>query len=109
MSNYRFRVGINPKEALKLVSERTNADLVHEELHNLGDEKYIGILVFEKYYMRVSNRAALVVIIDNIKGYTDVRTISTGSSQGMFLNFDWGAADDFASSIESILKDYIQD
>jgi len=43
--------------------------------------------------MRVESRVALVVIIDNIFGRTDVRSISTGSSQRAFLKFDWGAAE----------------
>ncbi|MGI6703757.1 MAG: hypothetical protein ACOX42_07005 [Clostridia bacterium] len=31
-----------------------------------------------------------------LKGYSEVRSIATGSSQGVFFNFDWGAADDYA-------------
>lgn len=76
-------------------------------LIDLGNNKYIGTMVFEKYYFRVSNRAALVVIIDNIKGTTGVRAISTGSSQDMIFNFDWGAADNFTNSVRNILEEYI--
>lgn len=73
----------------------------------MGNGIYIGTLIFEKYFMRVKNRVALVVIIDNIYGQTDVRSVSTGSSEGMIFNFDWGAADSFASSVHDILGDYI--
>ncbi|HZK57683.1 MAG TPA: DUF6054 family protein [Clostridia bacterium] len=107
MSKYDFRIGISPEEALRLIKESQNADLVHEEFFDLGDGKCIGILVYEKYYFRASNRAALVVIVDNLEGYTGVRSISTGSSQGLFFNFDWGAADNFAESVKNILKDFI--
>ncbi|MDR3600951.1 MAG: DUF6054 family protein [Desulfosporosinus sp.] len=107
MSINNFKVSISPKEALELVKQNENADLVHEETHDLGNGIYIGTLVFEKYFMRVKNRVALVVIIDNIYGKTDVRAISTGSSEGMIFNFDWGAADSFASSVQKVLERFI--
>lgn len=107
MSIYNFKVSISPREALELVKQNGNADLVHEETHDPGKGICIGTLVFEKYFMRVKNRVALVVIIDNIYGQTDVRAISTGSSEGMIFNFDWGAADSFASSVQKILESFI--
>lgn len=107
MSTYNFKVSISPLKALELVKENMDADLVHEETHDLSKGIYIGTLIFEKYYMRVKNRVALVVIIDNIYGQTDVRSVSTGSSEGMIFNFDWGAADSFAGSVQDILGAYI--
>lgn len=109
MSVYNFKVSISPVEALELVKQNENADLVHEEIHDLGKGIFIGTLVFEKYFMQVKNRVALVVIIDNIYGQTDVRSIATGSSEGMIFNFDWGAADSFANSVQNILESYIID
>lgn len=90
-----------------MVKENEDADLVHEELNSVGEGKYIGILVFEKYFMRVGNRAGLIVIIDNTEGETEIRVIATASSQGMIFNFDWGAGDDFADSVKRILEYYI--
>ncbi|MBB6218414.1 hypothetical protein HNQ80_004578 [Anaerosolibacter carboniphilus] len=107
MSIQNFKVSIDPTRAIGLVRDEENADLVYEEIHDLGENKYIGTLVFEKFFFRNSNRAALVVIIDNIKGYTDVRSVATGSSQGMIFNFDWGAASEFAGSVRDILENYI--
>lgn len=112
MAKYNFKVSIGPKQTYDLVMKgqsKTMAELVHEEFIDLGDGKFIGILVFEKYYFRANNRAALIVIIDNIKGSTDVRSISTGSAEGMVFNFDWGAADDFAYSVMKALDTYIID
>ncbi|XEC94399.1 DUF6054 family protein [Paenibacillus tarimensis] len=106
MSKNNFNISLKPPEALVLVKNGQDADLVHEEYNAVGD-KFIGIQVYEKYYFRSSNRAALIVIIDNIKGVTNVRIVSTGSSQGLIFNFDWGAADDFVSSVEEILGEYI--
>ncbi|KNY27373.1 DUF6054 family protein [Pseudobacteroides cellulosolvens] len=107
MGKCNFKVSIDPIQVLSMVRDNENADLVHEELNDLGDGQFIGTLVFEKYFMRVSNRVALVVIADNLKGVTDVRAIATGSSQGWLFNFDWGAADDFANSVRTILHKYI--
>ncbi|RKP58343.1 hypothetical protein D7Z26_01565 [Cohnella endophytica] len=107
MSKSNFQVRISPSEAFALVRDQQKADLVHEELHELGEGKYLGTLIFEKYYMRTKNRAALIVLIDNLQGVTDVRSIATGSSEGMFFNFDWGAADNFVNSVSDILQDFI--
>lgn len=107
MSKYSIQVNIMPLRALELIKDRQDADLVHEEYHDLGDGKSIGTLVFEKYYFRVKNRVALVVISDNFKGETEVRVVSTAGSEGLIFSFDWGASDDFADSIQDILSEYI--
>lgn len=109
MSNYSFKVNLNPERAYDMVKEGQNAELVYEEFIDIGDGRKIGTLVFEKYFFRVSNRAALIVIIDDINGYTDIRVIATGSSQGMIFNFDWGASDSFAYSVKKSLVNYIID
>ncbi|NIK75499.1 hypothetical protein FHS15_000599 [Paenibacillus castaneae] len=107
MSKDSFNISIAPIEALHLVRDQQNADLVHEEYNELGEGRFIGTQIYEKYYIRSKNRAALIVIIDNINGVTNVRAISTGSSEGIIFNFDWGAADNFVSSVEKILGEYI--
>ncbi|EPY07359.1 hypothetical protein PAALTS15_11204 [Paenibacillus alvei TS-15] len=109
MSKRSFNVSITPYQALEHVMNHQTADLVHEEYHPLGEGKEIGTQVYEKYYFRSKNRAALIVMIDNLRGVTNVRVVATGSSEGVIFNFDWGAADDFVSSVERILEDYIID
>ena len=106
MGKYNCKVNISPKEVMEVLKREHSADLVHEELLSVGDDKFVGTLIFEQYYFRTSNRAALIVLIDNLKGVTDVRSIATGSSQGLIFNFDWGASDDFAQSVINILKKY---
>ena len=59
MSVYNFKVTISPGKSLELVKQNENADLIHEEIHDLGEGASIGTLVFEKYFMRVKNRVAL--------------------------------------------------
>lgn len=107
MSQLSFNVNIMPAEALELVKNNQDADLVYEEYNELGSDRLIGTQIYEKYFFRTSNRVALIVIIDNIKGITNVRAISTGSSEGLIFNFDWGAADDFVTSVEEILEEFI--
>ncbi|BBH21937.1 hypothetical protein Back11_32820 [Paenibacillus baekrokdamisoli] len=107
MSKNSFNISITPLEALNLVQDQQNATLVHEEFHDLGQNRFTGTQIYEKYYFRSKNRAALIIIIDNLKGVTNVRAISTGSSEGLIFNFDWGAADNFVSSVEKILEKYI--
>lgn len=107
MSKCKFIVDLIPLEVIIKIRNEESADLVHEEFHDLGGGKYSGTLIFEKYFMRAGNRAALVVLVNNFNGKTMVTSVATGSSQGMLFNFDWGAAADFAESVRRILKRYI--
>ncbi len=110
MRKLAFKVSITPAEALELVKQHHSAqgtELIHQELYDIGEGRAIGTLIFQKYYFRAGNRAALVVIADNLKGFSEVRSIATGSSQGVIFDFDWGAADSFANSTREILKEYI--
>lgn len=107
MSKINFKVTLSPIEALEIIKREQASDLVHEEILDVGDGKVVATLVFERYYFRTSNRAALMVILDNLEGSTDLRVISTGSSQGVIFNFDWGAASDYIESVRKSLKEYI--
>jgi hypothetical protein len=114
MAKCEFRISISPQEAQQIVEKRLveksiSAEVVSTDVYHLDGDAFMGITVFEKYYFRSSNRAALTVIFENIYGYTHVKAIATGSSQGLLFNFDWGAADNFANSVAEILKEYIID
>lgn len=107
MSMINFKISITPKEAYDMLLDLDSAELVYDELKSPSEGKKIAILVFEKYYFRSENRAALTVTIDNFDGVTSVTAIATGSSQGLIFNFDWGAADNFVESIRKVFKEYI--
>lgn len=107
MSKCSFIVSLTPAQVMAKVKEEENGDLVHEELHHIDGTKYYGVLIFEKYFMRVSSRVALIVLVDNLNEETTVTSIATGSSTGMVFNFDWGAADDFAYSVKEMLDEFI--
>jgi hypothetical protein len=107
MSQCKFAVSLIPLQVMVKVKSEGFATLVYEEFHDLGNEKYYGTLIFEKYFMRAGNRAALIVLVNNLNGKTIVTSVATGSSQGIIFNFDWGAADNFAESVKRVLKRYI--
>lgn len=107
MAVIEFNVSITPRETFDILNEEVDAELVYKEIKNIDEGKEFAVLVFEKYYFRSENRAALTVIIDNFDGLTSVRSIAAGSSKGMIFNFDWGAADNFAESIRGKLEQYI--
>lgn len=107
MSMIYFKISITPKEAYDMLQDLDSAELVYDELKRPAEGKEIAVLVFEKYYFRSENRAALTVIIDNFNGVTSVTAIAAGSSKGIIFNFDWGAADNFADSIRKVFQGYI--
>ncbi|MNC59194.1 hypothetical protein D3C76_181750 [compost metagenome] len=106
---YSFNVSLQPMEALVMVKEGLSADseLLHEEYHEVGDAHSIGTLVYERYFFRSGNQAALVVIFDNFQGVTNARLIAAGGSRGKIMKMDWGAGKSFASSVEKLLSAYI--
>lgn len=105
----RFDISLQPDAAITLVKDglTEQSELLHQELHDLGDGRMIGTLVYERYFFRTENQAALVVIVDNLCGVSKVRLISAGSSGSKVFKFDWGAGKSFASSVEKILSPYI--
>lgn len=107
MAKYGYEVNIEPEKAARIIKNAEFADLLHEDIISEGNGKTVITLVFEKYYMRVEGRAALVVIIENVSNTTEVRVITAGTSKGMIFNFDWGASDNFAYNIKELLSDYI--
>jgi len=90
MSQLIFNISLSPREAYNKLQDFDSAELVYDEFKNPGEGKYIAIMVFEKYFFRSENRAALTVIIDNFKGTTSVTAVTAGSSKGFIFNFDWG-------------------
>ncbi|HCJ56102.1 DUF6054 family protein [Lutispora sp.] len=107
MAEINFKISITPKAACDMLQELDSAELIYDELKRPAPGKEIAILVFEKYYFRSENRAAMTVIIDNFEGVTYVKAIAAGSSQGFIFNFDWGAADNFVESVRKVFKEYI--
>ncbi|WP_186672318.1 DUF6054 family protein [Sporosarcina sp. BP05] len=111
MSVREFTVTISPAAAMNVietfvVTGSISGTLVDRYVRRIGEHEF-HVVVLEKYYMRSSNRASLTVTIDNLEGQTKVHAVASGSSEGMFMRFDWGAGNNFANSVESALGSYI--
>ncbi|MDF1617688.1 DUF6054 family protein [Petrocella sp. FN5] len=109
MSIYSFKVNKTPLEALEYLKRGMDEELVYEKVHDVAGNMRSIIVIYEKYFMRNSSRASLVVAINNFNKVTEIETISSGSSQGMIFNFDWGAGDEFAHSVKHLFEDSIID
>ncbi|MFA6941164.1 MAG: DUF6054 family protein [Clostridiaceae bacterium] len=107
MSVYNFKVNLSPEEAFRFLKNNMNSELIYEEAHEYQDVIKAYVLIFEKYYFRSNNRAALTVTINNFNGDTEISSISAGSSEGLIFHFDWGAGDDFAASVKSLLEKFV--
>lgn len=111
MSVREFTVTISPVAAMDaietfVVGGSVSGTLIDRYVRRFGEQE-VHVVVLEKYYMRSSNRASLTVTIDNLEGRTKVHAVASGSSEGMFMRFDWGAGNNFANSVESALGSYI--
>jgi len=93
--------------------------IIKDELPKLGislefvDECYIEsesgltyLIVYEKYFMRVSNRVSLSIMLSEVKGKTQIVAIASGASQSVLFSFDWGSEEDFVSDFKRLMHDY---
>ncbi|WP_312654438.1 DUF6054 family protein [Proteiniclasticum sp.] len=87
----------------EMESSGMSTQLVDSITRQTGD-LYMHILVFEKYYMRSSNRASLTVVVTDADHDIKVDAIGAGGGQGVFFRFSWGAEESFVSVIEEILR-----
>lgn len=77
------------------------------EYNDLTDGNELYVLVFEKYYMRSSNRTSLTVCLHQCGDRVKVFAVGSGGGQGAIFGFDWGAADSFGRMPREILNSYI--
>lgn len=64
----------------------------------------VRILVFDKYYMRSSNRASLTVVLSSDGQGVTADLIGAGGGNGALINFSWGAEEDFVDSAARELR-----
>lgn len=64
----------------------------------------IYVMVFEKYYMRSSNRASLTVVVSGAGDDVAVDAIGSGGGQGALFRFSWGAEENFVNTVSQILR-----
>ncbi len=111
MSIKDFKVDLQPLDAMNKIKSGVTDGSISGKLidyyeRTAGDHQVV-VFVLEKYFMRTSNRASMTVTIDNFDGTTKVHAAASGSSEGVFFRFDWGAGDSFANSVEQALANYI--
>ncbi|MPM94763.1 hypothetical protein SDC9_141911 [bioreactor metagenome] len=64
----------------------------------------VYVMVFEKYYMRASNRVSLTVVVTGENGRVSVDAIGAGGGQGPLFSFSWGAEEDFEDTVAAVLE-----
>jgi hypothetical protein len=62
------------------------------------------MLVFEKYYMRSSNRTSLSVMLTQNLDTVYVDAVGSGGGQGALFRFSWGAEASFVSTVARVLQ-----
>lgn len=111
MSVKNFTVSITPREASDIIQTEilrgSISGTLVDHYERVVSSSVVHVLIMEKYYMRSNNRASVTATIDNFDGTTRVHVVAAGSSEGVFFRFDWGAGNNFATSVERALKQYI--
>ncbi|MGL4523090.1 MAG: DUF6054 family protein [Bacilli bacterium] len=100
MAKKSFEINANLDDVLlKLQKTQMLGTLVDEKAIVSTDAGEVWLFVFERYFLRTSNRGALIVTLDNINAATEntlnIHVVSTGTSEGFFFNIDWGASDQY--------------
>ena len=81
-----------------------SCELIDSVVRKVGEDTAI-LLVFEKYYMRASNRASLSVMLTQDESTIFVDAVSSGGGQGAIFRFSWGAEESFVGIVPRILSD----
>ena len=101
-----FKVRVSPLEIQEQLEKNLHEELVFSDSYDLGNGKFILILVYNKYYMRTSSDIGLVIVCENTTGKTLIKITVTGSGAGVF-SIDWGAGGDFIKRVEDVISEYI--
>lgn len=70
-----------------------------------GDGVTVLTRVYEKYFMRASNRATITITMVQTGETLYISGISAGGGQGAIFRFSWGAEEDFASDVEALVDE----
>lgn len=86
-------------------SSGLSCELVDSYHRKIGENSII-FLVFEKYYMRASNRASLSIMLTQNDDSICVDAIGSGGGQGPIFRFSWGTEESFISIVPRILSQH---
>ncbi len=88
-----------------ILDSAVSMELIDQSSYEMGNTK-VKVLVYDKYFMRNSSRASLNVTIVSDDDTIFVSAIGAGGSQGLFLNFSWGAESELVEVVEAYLKSF---
>lgn len=87
-----------------IMNSAMSVEWIDETVFERADLRVV-VRVYDKYYMRSSNRASLTL---TLVGYGNepikVSAVGAGGGNGWFLNFSWGAEEDFISVVANVIK-----
>ena len=103
-----IRVSLSPGDTVRMLEDNIVRGSISAELIDQYVAGDVCVMVFEKYFMRNSSRAALTVTVHpDGRGATAVHSVGSGGGQNALFKFDWGAGKSFAGSVEQTLAQYI--
>ena len=100
------------KGSFSRISSRLNAEVLNSGASvNLVDSTKlvvggvtVDVRVYDKYYMRNSNRASLTLTVAGDENDCYVSAIGAGGGSGAVFNFSWGAEDDFVATVINAMR-----
>jgi hypothetical protein len=94
---YEVEVVADAAEVYSYLSEKmSHIEKVSEDVYT-DEGIFIAVMFYEQFFMRVGNQASLLVLIESLgRERTRVKSVSCGTSKGMFIKIDLGAASAFA-------------
>ena len=112
MNSDNFKVNLSLKDTIEMlhkgiIRESSTGERIDYHIITGDEESGAVLLVYEKYFARVSNKVTLTIVVDNLEKKTKVHSIGGGASQSVFFKFDWGASKSFTSLPREILRKYI--
>jgi hypothetical protein len=104
-----FNVKLTIDSVVKLITQEVEhkniTGILVDKYKRSYNDKELYVLVFEKHFYRVQNRATVTVVIDDFEDKTRIHIKSAGG--GALIRFDWGASKSFEKEIYNALEKYI--
>lgn len=88
-----------------VTSSGFSCELIGSSERTVGESKAV-LLVFEKYYIRSSNRASLSIMLTQVYDTVYVDAVGAGGGQSALFRFSWGAEENFVNLVRDILSGY---
>lgn len=99
MSQKIMRRNGHLQEILGAVEQQIlNSGMSCERVDQFGDNfggTLVWVMVYEKYFMRSSNRASLTLTLIEQNGLITANVMASGGGQGAWHRFSWGTEESF--------------